>query len=359
MMAMVMRTPLHELEAARGGRFREYHDWEIAEHYGDPRQEYEVVRGDVGILDLCHAGKLRVADRDRVRYLNNMLSNDIKNLSAGRGCYATLLTHQGRMESDLYVYAFTEELWLECLPASKPRLFETLSRYIVGDKVTVADWTEKLGILSLQGPHSRVAIERLTGLSLESLDLLEHRTLQRPSGNWVVVRRDRTGCGGYDLWAPVLEAPEIWRRCVETAQISPVGHAALNWLRTEAGIPWYGTDMGEKTLPMEAGLSHALSMTKGCYRGQEIVARVLHRGHLDRGIGAVSVQHADPPAAGAEIRANGNRIGEVSSSIFSQRLGKPLALAILRVEFLKPGTPVEVVYGDRNYPGEVIALPIQ
>src|SRR5881409_729549 len=176
---MEFRTPLHGLEAARGARFGEYHSWEIAQDYDDPNAEYRAVREGSGVLDVCYAGKLRVSDRDRVRYLNNMLSNDIKNLAPGKGCYATLLTHQGRIESDLFVYAFADEIRLECSPAGRATLLATLSKYVVADKVVVEDRTEQLGIVSLQGPDSRKKIEEVLGQSLDLPDALEHRTLDR------------------------------------------------------------------------------------------------------------------------------------------------------------------------------------
>jgi folate-binding protein YgfZ len=331
----------------------------VVEQYGDPLKEYHAVKEDVGALDLWHLGKLRVSGRDRVRYLHNMLSNDIKGLEAGQGCYAALLNHQGRMEADAYALAFAEELWLESSLACKDRLFQTLTKYIVADIVRVEDWTEKLGVLSLQGPRARERMEAVAGMSLATLSNLEHRTIFRSSGDWVVVHRDRTGYGGYDLWVPAGEVSDLWPRWVEGGKIPPVGLWALNWLRTEAGIPWYGVDMDERTLPMEMGLDHAISMTKGCYRGQEIVARVTHRGHLDRRLGAIAVRHHDIPPGGAEVRSGGNRIGVITSAIASPRLRQPLALAVVKTEFLKPGTPVEVAYGDTTCPGEVVALPLK
>jgi folate-binding protein YgfZ len=331
----------------------------VVEQYADALKEYHAVKEDVGALDLSHLGKLRVSGRDRVRYLHNMLSNDIKGLGQGQGCYAALLTHQGRMEADVYALAFAEELWLESSLAGKDRLFQTLTKYIVADIVTVEDWTEKLGVLSLQGPRARETMEEIAGISLASLATLEHRMVLRSSGDWVVVHRDRTGCDGYDLWVPAGEVSELWPRWLEDGKIRPVGLQALNWLRTEAGIPWYGVDMDERTLPMEMGLDHAISMTKGCYRGQEIVARVIHRGHLDRRLGAITVRHRDIPPGGAEVRSGGNKIGVITSAIASPRLQQPLALAVVKTEFLKPGTSVDVAYGDATFPGEVVALPLK
>lgn len=201
-------------------------------------------------------------------------------------------------------------------------------------------------------------MERTAGASLEGFRLLQHRNFAHETEQWTVVHRDRTGCDGYDLWLPAQDAPAVWSGWLEGGGIRPAGHEPLDWLRTEAGIPWYGIDMDENNLPQELGLSSAISLTKGCYRGQEIVARVHYRGHLDRQLGAVGIQSDRLPAKGSEIRADGNRIGEVTSSIQSPRLGRPLALCILKTAYLSAGTLVEVAYGDRSYPGEVLSLPL-
>jgi folate-binding protein YgfZ len=287
-----------------------------------------------------------------------MLSNDIKALRPGTGCYAALLTRQGQIQSDLHVYAFAEELLLECPVAGSQAVLENLNRFIVGDMVTIEDLTGDLSLLSLQGPLSRQQMEITVESPLVGMAPLEHRTVERGSGKWVVVRRDRTGCDGYDLWLPRQDTPGVWSQWVGTSRIRAVGHTAFNWLRTEAGIPWYGIDMTERNLPMEMGLDAAISMTKGCYRGQEIVARVTHRGHLDRKLAGVAVESPAVPAAGAEVQSDHARIGSVTSAILSPRLSRPLALCILKTAYLKPGTRVEVACGNSNCPAEVVALPL-
>jgi folate-binding protein YgfZ len=149
--------------------------------------------------------------------------------------------------------------------------------------------------------------------------------------------------------------------CTELAKaerIPPVAHEALNWLRTEAGIPWFGVDMNNRHLPLEFGLSKAISLNKGCYRGQEIIARVTYRGHLKRKLGAVVLLHGEPPKQGSEILAGREKVGEITSSAYSPRLQKPLALALLKIDFLNPGSMVEVVGTQGTSPAEIIGLPL-
>ncbi len=354
-----MRSPLHEAQAAGNASFTSIWGWEIADHFGSPQTEYDAVCRDAGALDLSYLGKLRVTGRDRIRYLHNMLSNDIKNLPTGKGCYAALLTHQGRIESDLHVYHEPDTFMLECPAAGTAHVLTTLNRFIVADDVVVEDITAATCILSLQGPDSRRVMERTLSCSLEGMEPLEHRAIPREPGDWMVVRRDRVGMDGFDLWLPSAAASGLWTQWVEVEGIARVGLRALDWLRTEAGIPWYGVDMDERNLPQEVGLSSAISLTKGCYRGQEIVARVHYRGHLDRRLGAVAVESDELPPRGAGILSGGSRIGEVSSAVSSPRLGRPLALGILKTEFLQDDTPVEVAYGAATRPGKVVSLPIR
>ncbi len=356
---MALRSPLYEIQKARGARFGTFSARDIVEEYEDARKEYDAVLRGVGMLDLSSTGILCATGRDRVRYLHNMLSNDIRRLEPGRGCYATLLTRQGQMESDLHVYASAEELYVECPPAGTSQVHETLGKYIVGDVVQIDDCSEKLAVLSLQGSQAREKMERHIGVSLGSLPLLGHMSLGTKPDGQTVIHRDRTGCDGYDLWLPREESVRIWTRWLDSEGIQPIGYTALNWLRTEAGIPWFGIDMGAGDLPMEFGLDSALSTTKGCYRGQEIVTRILHRGHLDRRLGAIAVDHAEPPVRGAAVRAEEAKVGEVTSAILSPRLGRPLALAVLKTRVLAPGTGVEVLYGETARRAEVVTLPLQ
>jgi folate-binding protein YgfZ len=355
---MAGTSPLYDLERARGARFGAHFAAGVVEDFGDPMREYHALRFDAGALDLWDTGRIRVSGKDRVRYLHNMVSNDVKGLRPGRGCYATLLTRQGQMEADLHIHAFTDELWLECPAACRKSALQTLNRFVVGDVVTIEDMSNKLCLLSLQGPQAREKMEQTLDCPLGELRALEHCVVERSSGKWVAVRRDRIGADGWDLWLPAEDAAGIWLRWIGTGKILPVGYTAMNWMRTEAGVPWYGVDMDERNLPMEMGLDLAISMTKGCYRGQEIVARVTHRGHLDRKLAGIAMEGARLPPKGATVEVQGNRIGVVTSAIPSPRLGRVLALCVLNTAYGEPGTKVEVARGPELCPAEVVALPL-
>ncbi|MBM3789190.1 MAG: aminomethyl transferase family protein [Acidobacteria bacterium] len=355
---MIWKTPVHDLLRSRSAEFGVFDSWEVADHFGDPAREYAAIRESAGLLDMSHMGKLRVTGRDRVRYLHNMLSNDIRGLADGSGCHAALLTHQGRLESDLHCLASADELWLVCPAAGHASLCATLRRHIIGDQVEIEDWTDRLAILSLQGPAARPALERLLSIPLSGLPAAAHRTVQRPSGRWIVALMDRTGCGGCDLWLPAEDAASVWTRLADQEGMFPAGRRCLDWLRTEAGIPWFGVDMDDRSLPMVFGLDSALSLTKGCYRGQEIVARIRHRGRLDRRMAGLVIGSEEAVPAGSEVHGPEGRAGHVTSCIPSPRLGKPLALAVLKLACAQPGFRLTVALGDASVPAEVVALPL-
>ncbi len=330
-----------------------------SQHFGDPLKEYDSVCNEVGALNLCNMGRLRVSGRDRTRFLHNMLSNDIKKLGPGSGCPALLLSRQGHVEAELCVYNHEDEFWLEAPPACSRRLLETLNRFIVGDVVTVDDLSERFGILSLQGPRAAAILMHTLGTKLEELPRFHHRTYGRPTGRWTVICRDRCGLGGYDVWLPLEDLENLWESWIGRENIQPVGFQALNVLRTEAGIPWYGSDFDDSILPMEAGLEGSISMTKGCYRGQEIVARISHRGHLDRGLGGIGIESVEIPQGRAQVFHAGVRIGRVTSAVVSPLLNQVLALAILKKDLLTPGTRVDVACDAGKYHGQIVALPLR
>ncbi|MBM3789122.1 MAG: aminomethyl transferase family protein [Acidobacteria bacterium] len=356
---MTLRFNLRDTALKSGARLETRLGSEVVAHFGNPLHEYHAVRDRAGFIDVSYSGRLRVGGKDRVRYMHNMVSNDVRSLAPGKGCYAALLTRQGRMESDLYVYALADELRLECPGVSRTRVFGTLNHFIVGDVVAIEDVSDGTGLFSVQGPQALQVMERTTGAGLRGLEELDHLIVRQGTAAWMVVRRDRTGCGGYDLWMPAADLLRVWLLWRDEFGIQPVGHAALDWLRTEAGIPCYGVDMDERSLPMEMGLDSAVSMTKGCYRGQEIVARVIHRGRLDRILAGLAVHHSEPPLPGAEVQIAGAGIGRVTSAVRSPRLGLPLALAVIRTAHLAPGTRVEVVCGTTLCAAEVVPLPLR
>lgn len=352
--------PLHARHQARGATFVERAGWAVPAHYGDPVAEHLAVRRGAGLADLSARGKLWLSGEDRQSFLHSLLSNDIQGLHPGQGTYAALLTDKGKMLADLRVYHLGDRLLLDLEPELTARMVEILNGYIIADDVLVEDATEALALLSVHGPAARELLGKLL-TDLPSPEL--HRnTRNRISGQDVIaVRVDRTGEEGYDLYVPVSGAAALWEALIEVGAprgLCPVGEAALESLRIEAGLPRYGADMTEETIPIEAGLeARAISYTKGCYIGQEVIARLKARGHVNRHLVGLLLRGAAVPTPGSPILAGERQVGMVTSSAYSPVLGCPIALGYVRAEAARPGTTVTVREGQEMLAGAVAPLP--
>jgi folate-binding protein YgfZ len=286
------------------------------------------------------------------------VSNDIKALHPGEGCAATLLTEQGRLVADLRVYALDSALLLDVDARIKDKAIEALSRFIIADDVELEDVSEQQVTLALQGP---LATQVLTaaGVSLSLPKAFQHG--ERTIGSSVhIVRVDDTGSDGYELFVPHAHAEQVWQTLLRVGEpfgLRPVGLTALNLLRVEAGIPWYGVDMDESRIVLEVGLEHAISFKKGCYLGQEVVERATARGHVNRKLSGLLVHGNTIPVSGDKLFHDSQEVGWVTSAIASPRCERPIALAYVRREHLAPGTQLRIDRQGTPVIAEITTLP--
>jgi folate-binding protein YgfZ len=354
------RTALSALHEARGARWREYHGWEIPASYGGIDQEYQALQEGVGLIDRSYRQKLRISGRDRRTWLHGQVTQDINGLADWRSAYAAVLTPQGQMVSDLRVVALPDALLLDFPAGTTAPMAEYLDRFLIMERVELEDLTEAWALLSLQGPLSCHALATLFGGGVADLEpnaAAEYRFGDEPL---YVVRAAHCGEDGYDLFVPAAEAAALWAAlCQSRTQfaVHSVGWEAFNVRRTEAGIPWWGQDLDEKTVPPEARLDRAVSMTKGCYVGQEIIARIDARGHVNNLLTGFFVQGDTLPERGAELQVEGKKVGRVTTALQSLRLGRSIALGYLRREHQAPGTRVQATGLDGPIELEVTALP--
>jgi folate-binding protein YgfZ len=279
-----------------------------------------------------------------------MLSNDVKSLEPGQGVYATLLDVKGRIVADLRLYSEPDQILVETDVDLLQKAMRALERYIIMDDVTL----ERLRWwgLAVQGPRSRALVGSLEG-ELPPLPEFGHLRGGYSGMPLHIVRASSTGEEGYELWmtqeAESETAKALWERVLAHASglgALPCGTEALEMLRIEAGIPRYGDDLGEDTLPLEAGLLNALSFTKGCYVGQEIVERARSRGHVNWKLVGVAVDSVAPPSPGEKAMLEGREVGEVTSACFSPSLHRSIALAYVRREASEPGVRLTLASGS-------------
>lgn len=346
------RLPLHDIHESLGAEFVERGGSLVPESYGNPSGEYEAARNRVGISDLSDRGKLRLSGKDHLKFLQGMLTNDVMKLGEGEGMYAAILTVKGRMLSDMHVYGEKESVLLDLEPGLNIKVGEILKRYRLSYKANIDDLTESMGLLYIHGPLARRLLVQVTGVEKLPLEELSHMRAAIDGRDVTIVRISRTGGEGYDIYAPADALSDIWKVLIENGGahgIMPVGRSALDTLRIESGIPLYGADMDEETIPIEAGIWNALNFEKGCYVGQEVVARIKWRGHVNRHLSGLVLSDEKIPRKGSEIFVGEKKIGYVTSAVRSPALGKPLALGYVRREYIEPGTSVRIKLPDGSF----------
>ena len=310
-------------------------------------EDYQTARQRVAVIDRAERRCIVLSGADRASYLQGLLTNDVVALQPGTGCYAAYLTPQGRMIADLFVYELGDVILLT-VPREQHRVvLEKLDQFIFSEDVQLGDVSETFSTVAIVGPEAARVISELTGLPEADLAAMGEHGNRRATfeGQAVIVTRVAdTGEPGYDVHA---EAPviEILRHALARAGAPLLDPETADALRVEAGVPRFGRDMDEETIPLEAGIeSRAISFSKGCYVGQEVIIRVLHRGHgrVARKLVGLTIEGETVPAAGTRAVAGGRDIGEVTSSAMSPALNRPIALAYLHRDFLAPGTTVTV-----------------
>ena len=320
---------------------------------------YDAARRRAAFLDRSHRGRIVVSGTERASYLQGLLTNDIVALQAGHGCYAAYLTAQGRMIADLDVYELGDVLLLAMSGGVKDTVMARLDQFIFSEDVQLGDVTGTFAQIAVVGPESATMVASIVhGLSAEALRAMaEHGNVR---GEWaggaaIVTRVADTGEAGFDLYVECAQAGAL-KAALATAGASELDEATAEALRIEAGVPLFGRDMDEETIPLEAGIeSRAISFSKGCYVGQEVIIRVLHRGHgrVARKLVGLTLDGEDAPEAGAAVRSGDREIGSVTSSTASPALQRPIALAYVHRDFFEPGTTVTV--GDQT--ATVTTLP--
>lgn len=282
-------------------------------------------------------------------FLHRMVTNDVKSLAPGEGVYALMLDINGRMTADLHALILDpERILIEAHASTTDTLIQTLDRYIIMEQVELEDARHTLSMLSLQGPEAHRILSN--ALDLANLPSGPDRILLSKH-DWIIAARDRSGQGGFDIYC----APEQRDACAASLESSGASHGsaeALDVLRLEAGIPMWGAELTEAVIPLEANLEGiALSFTKGCYPGQEIIARIHSRGRPAKHLAGIRFE-GPPPIPGSPVEDEGETIGSITSAVHSPTLGG-IALAYLRKESGVPGT--RVVSG--GVPGMTSDLP--
>lgn len=358
---------LHAEHAALGATFLAVQDAELVAHYGDRLAEHAALRGTVGLLDLSARGRFCLTGADRVRLLNGQVTQDVKTLPVFGGCRAAFCNAKGRLVAEAFIYALKEEILLDVDPGTSAALLARLEHHIVADDVQVVDVVPYYNLLSLQGPQSE-ALMTGTGWFPE----LPSKVLSLVSatvegwGDLYLVRRPRGAATGFDVFVPVDATAAVFKALLDGVRAlggRPAGFEALELVRIEAGIPRFGVDMDETNLPPEAGMDRdAISYSKGCYTGQETIARIRTYGQVTKALRGLALP-ADLtalPVRGDQIIREGREVGKITSAIHSPAFGKNIALGYVRKECNAPETELRVkTAAGAEFPVTVVELPFR
>jgi folate-binding protein YgfZ len=337
----------------------EYRGATTAARFGDPQEEFAALRNSCGVYDLGFRAKISLAGSDRVRWLNGMVTNNIRDLAAGHGVYAFLLNPQGHILGDLYAYNRGESITVDTDRSQLEKILATFEHYIIMDDVEVANLSEQMTALGIAGPNARMTL-RTAGISIPEMEPLqtEDATCECACDcvQCTVVRGEDAARESYELRLAPSEVRKTWDALLAACAV-PVGADALEMQRIVSGIPRYGVDIRERDLPQETEQLRALNFNKGCYVGQEIVERIRSRGAVHRKFSGFLADGGAQISAGMKIIAGEKEVGEITSVTALHIAGgsKTVALGYIRRELGVPGR--EVIIGAAK--ATVIQLPFE
>lgn len=362
---MTIETPLRAEHQKAGARFTappaEYFGCALPAHYGDAQREYKFARESAALIDKNYRAVLQFTGKDRARYLNAVLTGNIRDLTPGRGNISLLLNPQGRILAEVETLALPDRLLAISYAMIRERLVETFDKFIIMDDVTMEDLTDKLGTLALDGPKAAEIVREVFGADLDRLAELSHVETNRAGISCRIIRTSSGNISGADVLTARDNLAALWNVLLEAARKrggGPVGYDALNILRLEEGVAWYGVDFDENQIPHQAALEAThISYTKGCYTGQEIVERVRSRGQIQRRRVMLRFSGDAIPRAGETLLASSAEgpaeIGFVTRAAKSPKLGAVIGMGYVRREQTEAGSKVKWSGGD----AEVLEWP--
>jgi folate-binding protein YgfZ len=336
----------------------EYRGVATAARFGDTENEFSALLNGCGIYDLGFRDRISITGSDRMRWLNGMLSNNIRDLANDHGVYAFLLNPQGRILGDMYVFNAGESLIVETDHSQVETIMATFDHYIIMDDVELNDIRDQHVAIGLMGPHAR-AISKTAGIDIPEMRPLQifnaHCNCDCGCIECSVALSDNPLSDTYEIWMASQNAVSAWNALV-TAGAMPVGTEALEMQRIAAGIPLYGVDIRDRDLPQETEQTRALNFNKGCYIGQEIVERIRSRGNVHRKFTGFLGQPDAELSPAAKISSDGKEVGEITSvTHVSTPVGRrSIALGYIRREIGVPGR--EVAIGETK--ACVVSMPL-
>jgi folate-binding protein YgfZ len=326
----------------------DYRGATTAARFADPQAEFAALQNACGIYDLGFRAQLSLTGGDRTRWLNGMVTNNIRDLAAGHGVYAFLLNPQGRILGDMYAYNRGESITIETDRSQAEKIVATFDHYIIMDDVEVTDISEQQTTLGLAGPRAR-ALLNLAGIEVPNLQPLQmitpHCNCDCGCVECTVIRGEDgpQESDSYEIWLAPKDVYKTWQALIAEGA-TPVGSEALEIQRIVAGVPLYGVDIHERDLPQETEQMRALNFNKGCYVGQEIVERIRSRGNVHRKFTGFLAEGTTSIAPGDKIVFDEKEAGEITSVV------------VLRTAFGERGVALGYIRREVGIPGRTVTI---
>ena len=356
------QSRLHEQHARLGATFEDVAGWTMPASYGDPVAEHRAVRQAVGVADLSHRGKIRITGDDRVKWLQSVISNDILPLQPGHGCYSSFLSHKGKMLTYFRVYLQTDAVMLEDVGEIGDATYAALRKFLLyGTKAKMENCAESWGLLLLSGPKAGLVVKTAFGANVKDVEPINFITAAIGRQTAMIIRTEETGEQDYEVLIPAEGLVPAWERVMKAGTphgIKPFGTQAREALRIEAGIPKAGPDLNEEIVPPEANLQgKAFSLSKGCYPGQEVVARIDTYGNVRRKLVGLVLKDSTVPPNGAKLFSGDREVGWVSSATRSPQLNAVIAFGYPLRDFSATDTALTVEVEGKHLAATVKPLP--
>jgi folate-binding protein YgfZ len=348
----MLSSPLQDaLRQQAGGRQQpvretDYRGVRTTTVFSEVREEFGALLSSCGVYDAGFRARISLKGGDRVRWMNGMVTNNIRDLAAGHGVYAFLLNPQGRILGDMNVYNEGETLTVETDRSQMEKILATFDHYIIMDDVEVRDISQSWTALGVAGPKAR-AVLSAAGIKVPELQPLQMHaascTCDCDCVQCTVVRGEDEKHESYEIWLDAESVFKTWQALI-SAGATPAGSEALEMRRIAAGVPLYGVDIRERDLPQETEQMRALNFSKGCYVGQEIVERIRSRGNVHRTFTGFLIQGPAEVASGAKIVAGEKEVGEITSvaHLNIRSCEQTVALGYIRREVGEPGREVTI-----------------
>jgi len=338
----ILDTPLAATHRDAGAKMGVWFGCSMPDEFTDWRSEYAFARNHVALIDKNYRAYLSFTGPDRVRYLNAILTNNIKDLRTGQGSVSLLLNPQGHILAEIETYALPDSLFCVSYAMIRSRLIEVIEKYIIMDDVTLTDQTERFATLALEGPTAAEVVQEVSSVNVATLDELSFCDGSVGSIPCRIVKRSPGGVAGAEFVVERDKVGSLWRVLLAAVREhggGPMGYKALSALRLEIGVPWFGYDFGEKQIPHETGLQEShISYTKGCYTGQEIVERVRSRGQVNKQRVVLVFSGDAVPEAGTPLTLDGKEMGYITRAAQVLEPPRILGMGYVRKEGSAIGT---------------------